>query len=168
MGQYSLSRRFKGAMGLPFALSSSFAWKDVIFLSSGRFLMAQVPQMVGFGDLARFDELFKPHTGVTPSPYRSLLAQKGTKTGARPLASGASVLCRLQKGDFKMPCYDVDPDEETEMPYEIGPTLRIGGRVTCRGATLVIDRITEWPGGQVELVLTRWLQEGGRSPFSGD
>jgi AraC-like DNA-binding protein len=39
-------------------------------LLSKRLSITQVSQMVGFGDLPRFDKLFKRHVGVTPSAYR--------------------------------------------------------------------------------------------------
>jgi two-component system, response regulator YesN len=40
-------------------------------LSSGRAFVTEVAQMAGFGDLPRFDKLFKRSTGLTPSAYRA-------------------------------------------------------------------------------------------------
>jgi AraC-like DNA-binding protein len=40
-------------------------------LAHRRASITEVAQAVGFGDLPRFDKLFKRDTGVTPSTYRS-------------------------------------------------------------------------------------------------
>jgi AraC-like DNA-binding protein len=44
--------------------------KAKALLATGGFSITEVAQMVGFGDLPRFDKLFKRYAGVTPSAYR--------------------------------------------------------------------------------------------------
>jgi two-component system response regulator YesN len=45
-----------------------------VLLSDEHVSITEVALMTGFGDLARFDKLFKRHTGLTPSAYRAGLS----------------------------------------------------------------------------------------------
>jgi YesN/AraC family two-component response regulator len=73
MSRSRLSHRFSHVVGLPLR-----TYLLRVRLERGRELLAtsavsisEVAQTVGFTDLPRFDKLFKRHTGLTPSAYRS-------------------------------------------------------------------------------------------------
>jgi two-component system, response regulator YesN len=70
---YRLSHRFHEVMGISFRayLLRVRIERAKHLLADGRTSIAEVAQAVGFGDLPRFDKLFKRDTGVTPSTYRS-------------------------------------------------------------------------------------------------
>jgi YesN/AraC family two-component response regulator len=72
VGKYTLSRRFRQVIGVPFRdyLVRLRLEKAKALLATGGFSITEVAQMVGFGDLPRLDKLFKRYTGVTPSSYR--------------------------------------------------------------------------------------------------
>jgi two-component system response regulator YesN len=42
-----------------------------VLLAAGHVSITEVAYDVGYGDLARFDKVFKRYTGLTPSAYRS-------------------------------------------------------------------------------------------------
>ena len=67
-----LSRRFRQVMGVPFRayLVRLRLEKAKALLLTRHVSITEVAQMVGFGDLPRFDKLFKRYAGVTPSAYR--------------------------------------------------------------------------------------------------
>ena len=71
VGKYTLSRRFRQVMGVPFRdyLVRLRLEKAKALLGTGGVSITEVAQMVGFGDLPRLDKLFKRYTGVTPSAY---------------------------------------------------------------------------------------------------
>ena len=81
IGKYTFSRRFRQVMGLPFRdyLLRLRIEKAKALLGTAGFSITEVAQMVGFGDLPRFDKLFKRYTGVTPSVYRHREFVKGNK-----------------------------------------------------------------------------------------
>jgi two-component system, response regulator YesN len=73
MSRYHLSHRFRAVMGTTFR-----AYLLRVRLERAKTLLArpepritEVALAVGFGDLCRFDKLFKRYTGVTPSHYRT-------------------------------------------------------------------------------------------------
>jgi YesN/AraC family two-component response regulator len=70
---YRLSHRFHEVMGISFRAYLLRARLDRAkhLLAHSRASITEVAQAVGFGDLPRFDKLFKRDTGVTPSIYRS-------------------------------------------------------------------------------------------------
>ena len=70
---YRLSHRFHEVMGISFRayLLRVRLERAKHLLAHGRASITEVAQAVGFGDLPRFDKLFKRDTGVTPSTYRS-------------------------------------------------------------------------------------------------
>ena len=82
IGKYTLSRRFRQVMGMPFRnyLLRLRLEKAKALLGTTGFSITEVAQMVGFGDLPRFDKLFKRYTGVTPSLYRHRELVNGNKT----------------------------------------------------------------------------------------
>lgn len=73
MSKFWLSHRFREAMGITFRdyLTRVRLERAKALLETGDASITEVAQMVGFGDLPRFDKLFKRHTGTTPSAYRS-------------------------------------------------------------------------------------------------
>jgi len=73
MSKYHLSRRFKGAMGVTFRsyLLRTRLERAKVLLARDQGAITGVAQTVGFGDLPRFDKLFKRYTGLTPSAYRA-------------------------------------------------------------------------------------------------
>ena len=72
MSKYRFSRRFREVMGIGFrdyVISVRLARaKDL--LSTTPASITEVALLVGFGDLPRFDKLFKRYTGLTPHAYR--------------------------------------------------------------------------------------------------
>ena len=73
MSRYVFSRRFKEFTGVAFRkyLMELRLEKAKELLPTKQLSLTQVAQIVGFGDLPRFDKLFKRHTGVPPSVYRT-------------------------------------------------------------------------------------------------
>jgi len=73
MSKYHLSRRVKGAMGVTFRsyLLRTRLERAKVLLARDQGAITEVAQTVGFGDLPRFDKLFKRYTGLTPSAYRA-------------------------------------------------------------------------------------------------
>jgi YesN/AraC family two-component response regulator len=73
MSTCGLSHRFTEVMGLSFRkyLLIVRLERSKELLAAGQASITEVAQAVGFGDLPRFDKLFKRYTGLTPSAYRS-------------------------------------------------------------------------------------------------
>lgn len=73
MSKYRLSHRFTEVMGVSFReyLLRVRLERAKDLLAAGHTSITEVAQAVGFGDLPRFDKLFRRNTGVTPSAYRS-------------------------------------------------------------------------------------------------
>jgi YesN/AraC family two-component response regulator len=73
MSKYHLSRRFKEVTGVTFRgyLLRTRLERAKLLLSSRRASITEVAHAVGFGDLPRFDKLFKRYAGLTPSAYRA-------------------------------------------------------------------------------------------------
>ena len=74
MSKYRLSHRFREVLGVTLRdyLLKVRLERAKVLLADGRVSITEVAQDVGFGDLARFDKVFKRYTGLTPSAYRSL------------------------------------------------------------------------------------------------
>jgi two-component system response regulator YesN len=74
MSKYHLSHRFREVLGVTFRdyILRTRLERAKALLAAGRISVTEVAQVVGFGDLPRFDKVFKRHTGCTPSAYRSL------------------------------------------------------------------------------------------------
>ena len=81
MSKYHLSRRFREVLGVTFRdyLLSVRLERAKALLATGQVSITEVAQNVGFGDLPRFDKVFKRYTGVTPSAYRSLAISQSNK-----------------------------------------------------------------------------------------
>jgi len=79
MSKYHLSRRFKDVTGMTFR--GYLLWTRLerakVLLAGPRASITEVAHSVGFGDLPRFDKLFKRYTGLTPSAYRAAHAVHG-------------------------------------------------------------------------------------------
>jgi YesN/AraC family two-component response regulator len=73
MSKYHLSRRFKEEVGVTFRryLLRTRLDRAKVLLSRTQDSITEVAHAVGFGDLPRFDKLFKRYTGLTPSAYRT-------------------------------------------------------------------------------------------------
>jgi two-component system, response regulator YesN len=74
MSKYRLSHRFRDTLGVTFRdylLKVRLERAKVLLSAAGRVSITEVAHDVGFGDLARFDKVFKRYTGFTPSAYRS-------------------------------------------------------------------------------------------------
>jgi YesN/AraC family two-component response regulator len=74
MSKYHLSRRFKDVTGTTFRgylLRTRLERAKALLAAGQRASITEVAHSVGFGDLPRFDKLFKRYTGVTPSAYRA-------------------------------------------------------------------------------------------------
>jgi YesN/AraC family two-component response regulator len=82
MSKYRLSHRFRAAMGVTFRsyLLRVRLERAKELLSRTPATITEVALAVGFGDLPRFDKLFKRHTGLTPSAYRTA----GGQASAQP------------------------------------------------------------------------------------
>jgi two-component system response regulator YesN len=74
MSKYRLSHRFREVLGVTFRdyLLRVRLERAKVLLTTGHVSITEVAQSVGFGDLPRFDKVFKRYTGLTPSAYRSL------------------------------------------------------------------------------------------------
>ena len=72
MSKYRLSHRFREVMGVTLRgyLLRARLERAKQLLAATRTHITEVALAVGFGDLPRFDKLFKRYTGVTPSAYR--------------------------------------------------------------------------------------------------
>ena len=73
MSKYHLSHRFHDVLGVTFRdyLLRVRLERAKVLLAAGHVSITEVAHDVGFGDLARFDKVFKRYTGYTPSAYRS-------------------------------------------------------------------------------------------------
>jgi len=75
ISRFTLSRTFKTVMQVSFRqylLQRRIEWAS--HLLEGRdHSITDIALMVGFGDLARFDKVFKGQTGLSPSDYRKKL-----------------------------------------------------------------------------------------------
>ena len=73
ISKYHLSHRFKQEVGVTFRsyVLRSRLDRATALLADKDLSVTEVALMTGFSDLARFDKLFKRHTGLTPSAYRA-------------------------------------------------------------------------------------------------
>lgn len=76
VSKYHLSHRFKQAVGETFRsyVIRARLERAKALLADEHLSVTDVSLMTGFSDLARFDKLFKRHTGLTPSAYRAGLS----------------------------------------------------------------------------------------------
>jgi len=85
MSRFALSRAFRIVMRVSFReyLLRQRVSKAKELLESHQYSVTEVAHMVGFGDLPRFDKVFRKHIGLSPSAYRkSWLAR--AKSQLRP------------------------------------------------------------------------------------
>lgn len=80
MSKHRLSHRFREVLGVTFRdfLMQVRLERAKALLTDGHAPITEIAQIVGFGDLPRFDKLFKRDTGLTPSAYRSLALSDAT------------------------------------------------------------------------------------------
>ena len=77
VSKYQLSHRFKRARRRrrsAATCSEPGSSARTALLADPHSSVTDVSLMTGFSDLARFDKLFKRHTGLTPSAYRAGLS----------------------------------------------------------------------------------------------
>lgn len=81
MSKYRLSHRFREVLGITFRdyLLHVRLERAKALLTANDVSISEVAQMVGFGDLARLDKVFKRYTGFSPSAYRSRMRRRGNK-----------------------------------------------------------------------------------------
>jgi YesN/AraC family two-component response regulator len=77
MSKYRLSHKFHEVMGVTLRgyLLGARIEKAKELLRGTRIQVTEIALAVGFGDLPRFDKLFKRHTGLSPSAYRAQSAR---------------------------------------------------------------------------------------------
>jgi two-component system, response regulator YesN len=77
----ALSRRFTRTIGVSYRrlLNDSRIARARELLSSSEYTMTEIAQIVGFGDLPRFDKVFKAVEGASPSTYRQQQTSEGNK-----------------------------------------------------------------------------------------
>jgi len=75
MSKYRLSHRFREVLGVTFRdyLLQVRLERAKALLATDDVSISEVADMVGFGDLPRFDKVFKRDTGFTPSAYRTMV-----------------------------------------------------------------------------------------------
>jgi AraC-like DNA-binding protein len=81
MSRHRLSHRFREVLGVTFRgyLLQVRLERAKALLAAGHHSITEVAHDVGFGDLPRFDKMFKRYTGVTPSAYRSSSPRSSNK-----------------------------------------------------------------------------------------
>lgn len=81
MSKHRLSHRFREVLGVTFRdyLLQVRLERAKALLAAGHHSITEVAHDVGFGDLPRFDKMFKRYTGVTPSAYRSSSPRSSNK-----------------------------------------------------------------------------------------
>jgi YesN/AraC family two-component response regulator len=81
MSKYRLSHRFHEVLGVTFRdyLLRVRLQRAEALLAAGQLSITEVAQNVGFGDLPRFDKVFKRYTGITPSASRSLAISRSNE-----------------------------------------------------------------------------------------
>jgi len=81
MSRYRLSHRFHEVAGVTFReyLLRVRIERAKALLAAGQGSITVVAQDVGFGDLPRFDKVFKRYTGFSPSVYRSMALSHSNK-----------------------------------------------------------------------------------------
>ena len=84
MNKFALSRTFRAHMGVSFRcyLQRVRVQKARELLLGPKYSITEIAQMVGFGDLPRFDKVFKRLEGTSPSIYRALSASHSAPSGA--------------------------------------------------------------------------------------
>jgi two-component system response regulator YesN len=92
MSKYRLSHRFREVLGVTFRdyLLRVRLERAKTLLAAGSASISEVAQNVGFGDLPRFDKLFKRYTGLTPTAYRR--SNKVQELGNKLLATAGTPL----------------------------------------------------------------------------
>jgi two-component system, response regulator YesN len=75
MSKYHLSHRFREVLGVTFRdyLLQVRLERAKALLATDDVSISEVADMVGFGDLPRFDKMFKRNTGFSPSAYRTMV-----------------------------------------------------------------------------------------------
>jgi len=75
MSKYRLSHRFREVLGVTFRdyLLQVRLERAKALLATDDVSISEVADMVGFGDLPRFDKVFKRDTGFSPSAYRTMV-----------------------------------------------------------------------------------------------
>ena len=83
ISRFTLSRSFRSVMHVSFRqylLQHRIQWACLLLQRRDRSI-TDIALMVGFGDLPRFDKVFKRQTGLSPSDYRKKLLAKAATLG---------------------------------------------------------------------------------------
>jgi two-component system response regulator YesN len=109
MSRYRLSHRFHELLGITCRdyLLRLRVERAKALLAANQLSITEVAQSVGFGDLPRFDKIFKRYTGSTPSEYRSsvLSRSKAKNVGIRMEADSRVVVSNASLlGVTTQPC----------------------------------------------------------------
>jgi len=77
----ALSRRFRRTIGISYRrlVNDARIARARELLRSSDYTMTEIAQLVGFGDLPRFDKVFKAAVGASPSIYRQQQTNEGNK-----------------------------------------------------------------------------------------
>ena len=80
----ALSRRFTRTIGISYRrlVNDARIARARELLRSSSYSVTEIAQLVGFGDLARFDKVFKAAVGASPSLYRQQQTSEGNKLPA--------------------------------------------------------------------------------------
>ena len=80
----ALSRRFTRTIGISYRrlVNDARIARARELLRSSSYSVTEIAQLVGFGDLARFDKVFKAAAGTSPSLYRQQHTSEGNKRPA--------------------------------------------------------------------------------------
>lgn len=86
LSAFSLCRKFHRVRGVTFRnyLLHLRIKKSLELLATGPHTITEIAQIVGFGDLPRFDKVFKRITGLTPAAYRRTSRGKAASALASP------------------------------------------------------------------------------------
>ena len=85
ISRFTVSRSFKTVMRVTFRqylLQRRIEWACDLLKGHDRSI-TDIALIVGFGDLPRFDKVFKGQTGLSPSAYRKKLLANAISPGAK-------------------------------------------------------------------------------------
>jgi YesN/AraC family two-component response regulator len=97
MSKYRLSHRFREVLGVTFRdyLLQVRLERAKALLATDDVSISEVADMVGFGDLPRFDKVFKRDTGFSPSAYRTMVrSHSNNYVTCAPQIAGAHNIIR--------------------------------------------------------------------------
>jgi two-component system, response regulator YesN len=102
MGRFSLSHAFHLVMHVTFRtyLQRLRVTRATELLGQTSHSITEIADMVGFGDLSRFNKAFKKHLGLPPTAYRKRVTQRAEGSAA---AQGGVALALIPDADAEQP-----------------------------------------------------------------